>query len=325
MRRALMGLALALSFALAGAALAAPVLHLSGWKASAGNAETFTITRVSGNGAATVSFKTGAPGDVAQPGIDYAATNVIINWQPKQVTAQVKVPTLPNAAYAGHNITFTATITVAGKATSALGLIMEPAAPPPPSATQTCPDGSVIPAASTCPPPPPATQWVSAPLQDGGFARVKNANDSQWPMTGPSGRPLVNGEIVAVYFNGWGYEANGQPSFAIYALSDGTSGRALAGDLEGVAPAGTPPPLPADWWTPGLVTANKTCGSATQPGQPGVVQGGTYRAAMLSGTHMKLADGVTGAPSVMWLVFASGAQQYTTGEVVVMGDCLTGQ
>lgn len=290
--------------------------------ANAGSDVACTVTRLSGGKGIYVLFQTSD--GTAKAGIDYTAVSKLLYLKGSQLSASVAVHTVVNPAATG-TLTFTAAIAASSTdLANAQAAIIEPAPPPP--TTQTCPDGSIIAASSSCPvAPPPTVSWVSAPLQDGGFARVTNASDSLWPMTGPgAGRPLVNGEIVAVYFNGWGYQADGQASFAIYALSDGASGRALAGDLQGVAPVGTPPGLPANWWVPGLVTANKTCGSATQPGQPGVVQGGTYRAAMLAGSHMKLADGVTGAPSNMWLVFATGTQQYTTGEVVVMGDCLTG-
>jgi opacity protein-like surface antigen len=42
-----------------------------------------------------------------------------------------------------------------------------PPLPPPPPATQTCPDGSVIPASATCPPPPPPPPPPPAPAERG--------------------------------------------------------------------------------------------------------------------------------------------------------------
>jgi hypothetical protein len=174
------------------------------------------------------------------------------------------------------------------------------------------------------PAPTPTNTWVSAPLRDGGWARVKS-NDTLWDITGPgAGRPLKAGEIVAVYFNGWGNQANGQDSYAIYTLSDGTSGRALAIDLEGVAPSGTPPGLPADWWVPGLVTAAKTCSSAINSSQPGVVAGGVYRASMQAGSHIALTSGQVGLSSNLWNVYATGDLEFKTRGVVVTGDCLKG-
>jgi hypothetical protein len=309
-----------------------PSLHLSGWKATAGKPEVFTITRISGNGAATVTFATGAPTDVAKPGVDYTPVTQTITWKQGQTSATINVPTFPNQAYAGSNIGFTVTITANGKSSTATGLIVEPAATTaPPPATQTCPDGTVIPAASTCPTTsPPTNSWVSAPLQDGGFARVKAA-PSTWSRVGPgTGRALVPGEIVAVYFNGWGYSADNQTTFSIFALGDQVAGGALASDLEGVAPVGSPPELaklPSDWWIPGLVQATKTCPDV-QKGGPGIVAGGIYRAAMVAGTHTKLAAGQTSSPSILWEVFATGDQNapdLRTAHTVIAGDCLMGQ
>lgn len=267
--------------------------------ANAGSDVPCTVTRTSGGKGLYVLFATS---DVtAHAGTDYMTVRQLLYFKASAITQTVAVHTAVNPNATG-TVTFTASIAVGSVPSSTTGSIVEPATAP-----------------------PPANSWVSAPLQDGGFARVK-ANDADWDMTGPgNGRVLVPGEIVAVYFNGWGNDTDGATSFAIYALNDGTTGRAKAADLEGVAPVGTPPGLPADWWVPGLVTANKTCGSATHAGQPGVVQGGVYRAAMLVGSHMKLATGVTGDASNIWIVFATGAQQYTTPQVVVMGDCLTGQ
>lgn len=168
--------------------------------------------------------------------------------------------------------------------------------------------------------------YAKAPLQDGSFAQVTNASDTEWSMTGPGpGRPLMTGEIVAIYFNGGGYTGDNQVTYSIYALSDGSSGRALAGDLRGVAPVGTPPGLPANWWVPGLVVANKTCANAVSSNGPGVTEGGVYRAALVAGSHMKLATGVTGDPSNMWQTYASGDLGYSAAHGVVTGDCLTGQ
>jgi hypothetical protein len=204
---------------------------------------------------------------------------------------------------------------------------------PLPGTVKEC-DASVAPAPIPTPPPPPpppTSAWISAPLHDGGFARVKAISDSKWETTGAgAGRPLIVGEIVAVYFNGWGSEANGQTSFAVYTLSDGGAGRAYAADLEGVAPSGNPPlpppnmGLPADWWVPGLVVANKTCANAFDPAQPGVTRGGVYRASMLIGTHHSLASGETGFSGATWIVFASGDPWMGAREIVT-GDCLTGQ
>lgn len=112
-----------------GVAQAAPVLHLSGWKASAGKPETFTITRIGGNGAATIAFKT-IDGTAAAP-VDYTATSLTISWAKGQTTATVTVPTFVNLAKAGQNISFTASITSNGAASSATGLIVEPPAPAP--------------------------------------------------------------------------------------------------------------------------------------------------------------------------------------------------
>lgn len=173
-------------------------------------------------------------------------------------------------------------------------------------------------------PPAPADSWISAPLHDGGFARVK-ANSALWDMTGPgAGRPLIAGEIVAVFFNGWGAQADGRISFAIYALSDGSDGRSYADDLEGVAPVGSPPQLPADWWVPGLVVANKTCANAYNAAQPGIVQGGIYRAAMVAGSHMAIASGQTGSAGSVWSVFAAD-DPWMGARIPIAGDCLTGQ
>jgi hypothetical protein len=73
--------------------------------------------------------------------------------------------------------------------------------PPPPPATETCPDGSVIPATSTCPPAPPpppgpGTTWVPAPLQVGGYAWLKNQG------------PCCNGLIVRIVDGGMTADAD---------------------------------------------------------------------------------------------------------------------
>jgi hypothetical protein len=372
---------------IAGAALAAPVLYLSGWSASAGRPETFTISRISGNGTATVVFQT--HDGTAAAGVDYTATTQTLLWKQGQTKLTVTVPTLVNPAKAGKTISFTATITSNGITKTATGTIVEPAAPPPavtwtkcadeggkcyttgnvrygsdptwtapravngsidcsnatfgdplvgtvkqcqtdgqvgspppPPATQTCPDGSVIPATSTCPvaPPPPSNSWVAAPLHDDGFARVK-ANPDPWDNVGANSRPLVAGELVAIFANGWGADYAGRIVYEVMALSDGTMGRAYASDLDGVAPVGTPPQLPADWWHPALVTANKTCPGAF--GGPGVTQGGIYRAEILVGTHTSLASGQTGSAGATWTVYAAD-DPWQGARVNVTGDCLTG-
>src|SRR5947209_5958607 len=113
MRRLLLAIAaVAGVFLQTGVAVAAPVLHLSGWKASAGKPETFTITRVGGNGAATVVFKTANGTAIAGP--DYAATSLTLSWQPLQTTATVQVPTFVNMGHAGQSISFIASITANG-------------------------------------------------------------------------------------------------------------------------------------------------------------------------------------------------------------------
>jgi hypothetical protein len=258
---------------------------------SGGNGRAVTVTWSAGGASGTLSVKTGS-------------------WR-------IAVPTLDDALVNG-----TRTVPVTAKVTSGS---VQPVA----SSTLTILDNDVAPPPAPTPaPPPPGTAWVAAPLQDGAFARVR-VSASSWSRLGPgAGRALIPGEIVAVYFNGWGYEASGQASFAIYALSDGASGRALAGDLEGVAPAsGTPPPpLPADWWVPGLVTAARSCADIRASG-PGVSAGGTYRAAMVAGSHMKLADGQTSPPAILWEVFATGdhnAPNGNTALTIVPGDCLVG-
>lgn len=316
-------LAIAVVTAFATALLASPAgsqssstIAISDSSVAAGTLETFTITRLTGGSGIYVLVQT-ADG-TAKAGVDYTPLHKLFYLKGGTKSVTFTVPTMLNTT--ATQLTFKVAAAVSSVAVTGTGTIIEP--------TNTCPDGSVIPLSQTCPtpPPPPANSWVNAPLQDGGFARVV-ANDSDWDMTGPgNGRVLVPGEIVAVYFNGWGNDADGQTSFAIYALSDGTNGRAKAVDLQGIAPVGTPPGLPSDWWVPGQVTANKTCTDARAAfaGQPGVTQGGVYRASVLAGGHMKLMTGQTGDPSVMWEVFATGQQQFTTPIVVVSGDCLTG-
>jgi hypothetical protein len=272
-------------------------------RAQAGSAVVFTIRRTSGSGPINVLFQT-ADG-TAKAGPDYLTIKKLVYFKGGQSSAQVEVPTSIDLADLGQVLQFSVAIAAskAGAAT-ARGSIVEPPAPT-----------------------PAPNSWVSAPLQDGGFVRVK-ANDGLWDMTGPgSGRALVAGEIVAIYFNGWGSQADGQTSFAIYALRDGTNGRVLASDLEGVAPSGSPPGLPADWWVPGLVQAAKTCGDNQHAGQPGVVQGGIYRAAMVAGSHNKLASGQASSAGIFWEVFATddqNAPNLSTAHTIVAGDCLTG-
>jgi hypothetical protein len=138
----------------AGVAIAAPVLHLSGWKASAGKPETFTITRIGGNGPATVTFKT-VDGSATAP-TDYTAVTQTITWPNGQTSMFVSVPTFVNMAKAGTNIQFTATISSASGTSSAVGLIMEPPAPIP----------------SPPAPAPIITNWMPGPLAVGGYAFV---------------------------------------------------------------------------------------------------------------------------------------------------------
>lgn len=266
----------------------------------AGADATFIVAR--SNGGKGVYALVQTSDSSAHAGPDYVAVKQLLYFRGGELAKTVTVPTVVDQAAAGTTLSFNIGIAAgANDIAWGRGSIVEPA-----------------------PNPQPAT-WVSAPLQDGGFARVK-ANDGLWDSTGPgAGRPLQAGEIVAVYFNGWESEADGRTAFAIYALADGTSGRAYASDLEGVAPVGSPPGLPADWWVPGLVTANKTCTDPRQghEGQPGVTQAGIYRAAMLAGSHKALASGEIGSAAAMWQVFATGDQSHTAFTVVT-GDCLVG-
>jgi hypothetical protein len=175
-------------------------------------------------------------------------------------------------------------------------------------------------------PPPPATTWISAPLRDGGFAKVAAVSDVDWDLTATtSGRPLVAGEAVALYSGAAGYDWQGDLTYSIYALQDGTQGEVKASHLSGVAPVGILPTLPADWWVPGLVTANQTCTNLYHPDRPGVTQGSTYHARMLAGGRMSIAAGQTGIPGQAWVVSGAGDQTYIATESVVDGACLTGQ
>jgi hypothetical protein len=119
----------------------------------------------------------------AKAGVDYVrpapATLTIAN---KALTfACPKIATIGNALHDGdRTIIVTITAVRNAKIARAVGTITivddDPAPPPPPPATQTCPDGSVIPATSTCPlPPPPSPQWVLAPPGAARFARCKAA------------------------------------------------------------------------------------------------------------------------------------------------------
>jgi hypothetical protein len=243
MRRALTCLALLVAWA--GVVFAAPVLHLSGWKATAGKPEIFTITRIGGNGVATVIFTTGAAGDTAQPGVDYTATSQTISWQKGETSATVTVPTFVNPAKAGTNIQFTATITSGSSSSSAQGLIMEP---PPPSLTQSCWDGSVIAASSACPP-----KWVSAPLVDGGYARCKTAagcHSISYPCPQGLNPPAAcsypdiiaqQGDVGMYKWNG--IMNNGRVIAALWPIGQymtstpGVGGEGWAEEWEGVAPA----------------------------------------------------------------------------------------
>jgi hypothetical protein len=82
---------------------------------------------------------------------------------------------------------------------------------------------------------------------------------------------------------------------------------------------------PPTWWVPGPVTAARSCADIRGRG-PGVVQG-TYRAAMVAGSHMKLAAGQTSVPAILWEVFATGDHNGPNGNTaltIVPGDCLVG-
>jgi hypothetical protein len=293
-----------------GAAPSSPFSLVCG-SANAGSDVSCTLSRLSGGRGIYVLVKTF---DVtAKAGTDYTAINQLYYFKSSILTQKIPVHTVVNPAATGI-LTFKVVASEGATPVSAIGSIVEPAPPPPP-------------------PPPSSLTWVPAPLHDGGFARVTNVSDPIWEtekagMNGPT-RSLVAGEIVAVYFNGWGIEADGSTSYAVYSITDGAAGRVKASDIQGVAPSPTLPlpptnmSLPADWWVPGLVKANKTCPNANHPDQPGVTQGGVYRAAMLAGTHMQLASGQVGWANAQWIVFAADDPWQGAREVVT-GDCLTG-
>lgn len=283
-----------------------PGCALSCGSATAGADVPCTISRATSGKGLYVLFET-ADG-TAHAGTDYTAVRQLLYFKPSALTQTVAVHTALNPSAAG-TLTFNAAIAASTLVVRSTGSIIEPA------------------------PPPIASAWVPAPLRDGGFARVVTVSDPLWETekaTGQVDRSLQVGEVVAVYFNGAAINFDGSIDLSVYAISDGAAGRVKAVDVEGVAPAGNPPlpppnmNLPADWWVPGLVIANKTCANANDPAQPGVTQGGVYRASMLAGTHMQLASGQVGSSGSQWIVFAADDPWQGAREVVT-GDCLTGQ
>jgi Calx-beta domain len=293
------------AWVLAATTLTTPTFTISAsGDVQAGQSEVFTISRVTGAQGYYVLFST--QDDTAIAGTDYVATKTLLYFSKGTKVLTVSVPTMVNSNALGTTLHFRGVIassTGTGAIATTVGIIEPPAPPPPP------------------PPPPSTLSWNPAPLQDGGYAKVTSSTDVDWAVTG-SGRSLVAGEIVAIYFNGWGFDTDNTPSYAVYAFSDGAYGRIKGSNLQGVVPVGTPPPLPGNWWLPGMVTASKTCSDAINSANPGVTQGKIYNARMLIGSHMTLSTGQSGSSASMWIVTLPGL--LTGYPSVVTGDCLTG-
>jgi hypothetical protein len=138
-----------------------------------------SISVTGGNGRGSWIQAATSNGTATAPA-DYAARNVPIYVSPGRATS-LSVPIVNDRLIEGDEYFFV-TIrplqnAIIGRA-RAVVTIVDNDMPPPPPPPVVCPDGTTVPAGQTCPlppPPPPPPQWVSAPLQDGGYARCKIA------------------------------------------------------------------------------------------------------------------------------------------------------
>jgi hypothetical protein len=270
----------------------------------------------------------------AKAGSDYKAISVTLTFGNNQLTAQVSVPIVNDAAWEAPE-SFVARLTGVRNAAIARGAAAVNIADDDPSPLQTCPDGSVISATAVCAPqtkqcpdgssvsvdapcPTTAPAWVAAPLRAGGFARV-TAVDA-WDIAGPGlGRQLQVGEIVAIYVNGYGANYDRRTTYAVRAITDGADGRAYADKLEGVAPTGPAPGMGAGWYYGWPAVAARSCPD---------IYGRADRPAITAGIRYRVAAVVGGmvppwqmAPEAA-IVAVPEANPYLGPLAVVRADCL---
>lgn len=171
-------------------------------------------TKVAENaGAATVKIsRTGiltqassvifATGDVtATAGINYKGTSGTITFPPGQAEAAISIPVLDDGKVQGDlilNILLSGFTNAALGANGTLTITNTDVAPP---ATQTCWDGTVIPATSTCPPVPP-------PPPPAGMARALQSCAS----VNGNGQSLIVGNLYSIVgYAGWSTPGGPKP------------------------------------------------------------------------------------------------------------------
>lgn len=277
-----------------------------------------TVTKAPGkSGYSQVTLATVDGSAVA--GVDYKRISLTLTFFSSNVSQRVSVPIL-DSKQTYQTRAFTVRLGTVHNATlarpEATVTITDNDAPVP--TTQTCVDGAVIAASATC-------AWIPAPLRAGGFAIVKSLQP--WDDYGPGEmQPLRVGQIAALYTNGWGVNFDGRISYAlrVLPLTDmAGDGRAWAEDLAGVAPTGTPPTYPADWYLGWLATANQSCPDAYgRAGYPGVAAGTVYRSTLVVGSTYRPPAGQAGTAGVA-VFTVPAADPYLGPLAVVMADCLT--
>jgi hypothetical protein len=148
-----------------GAMAARPVFTITGANCTEGTKCVFTITKdAKASSYSKIAFKAyGAPGlGNAHLGVDFVKTEVSITFGNTELTKKVEVQTINNGVVDGNRLLAAAiynlrNATVAVPGTTGVYIVDDDSSTPLPPPTQTCPDGSVIPATDTCPVVPPAT------------------------------------------------------------------------------------------------------------------------------------------------------------------------
>lgn len=152
------------------AANPAPVFAISDAVCVEGEGCVFTITK-SAKARSYSQIQFGVADDTAKAGTDYVATGgILLTFGNNELVKRITVRTIDNEAVDGPRkfvgriapVRFSAI----GRSPAAGAISDNDVAPPPQVPTQTCPDGSIVPAAEMCPMPPTPPQepggWVAA-------------------------------------------------------------------------------------------------------------------------------------------------------------------
>jgi hypothetical protein len=186
---ALLFVLLALAAWPGGAMAARPVFTITGANCTEGHKCVFTITKdAKASSYSKLAFKAygGVGAGNAHLGVDFVKTEVSVTFANTELTKKVEVQTINNGVVDGNRLLAAAiynlrNATVAVPGATGVYIVDDDGSAPIPPATQTCPDGSVIPATDTCPattkpcpdgstvpidqdcPVPPAPGWVDSP------------------------------------------------------------------------------------------------------------------------------------------------------------------